>query len=107
VVYVSIFEEEKKVEENEKGMEAMMSKMVEEMFRAMDPEKMRLVMEAMPSMMEQCFTKMNAEEMGSMMHDMMPKMMESCFSKMDAQQRQGMLNMCREMLDQIEAKYKA
>jgi hypothetical protein len=50
---------------------------------------------------------MNAEEMGSMMHDMMPKMMESCFSKMDSQQRQGMLSMCREMLDQIEAKYKA
>ena len=71
----------------------------------MDPESMRSMMEAMPSMMEQCFATMNAEEMGSMMHDMMPKMMEGCFSKMDSEQRQGMLNMCREMLDQIEEKY--
>ena len=61
----------------------------------------------MPSMMEQCVVKMNAEEMVSMMQDMMPKMMEGCFSKMDTQQRQGMLSMCREMLDQIEAKYQS
>ena len=48
---------------------------------------------------------MNPEEMGAMMHEMMPKMMDSCFSMMNTEQRQGMLSMCREMLDGIEAKY--
>jgi hypothetical protein len=55
--------------------------------------------------MDQCFAKMDADEMASMMHEMMPKMMGSCFSKMDSTQRQGMLTMCREMLDKIEAEY--
>ncbi len=40
-----------------------------------------------------------------MMHNMMPKMMDSCFAKMDTAQRHDMLGMCRETLDQIEAKY--
>lgn len=76
------------------------------MFSGMDAEKMRSMMEAMmPSMMEQCLAKMDANEMASMMHEMMPKMMGSCFSKMDTVQRQGMLTMCREMLDKIEAEY--
>jgi hypothetical protein len=68
---------------------------------------MRSMMEGMPAMMEQCFGTMDAEETGSMMHDMMPKMMDSCFAKMDSQQRQEMLSMCRDMLDQIEAKYQS
>ncbi len=37
----------------------MMPKMMGEMFRTMDPEKMRSMMEVMmPSMMDQCFAKM-------------------------------------------------
>ncbi len=35
----------------------------------------------------------------------MPKMMDGCFSMMNIEQRQGMLSMCRRMLDQMEAKY--
>jgi len=79
--------------------------MMEEMFRDMDPERMRSMMEAMTSMMEQCFPAMDAEEMGSMMREMMPKMMECCLPNMDAERRAEMLNMCREMLDQMEEKY--
>ncbi len=45
--------------------------------------------------------------MSSIMHEMMPRMMESCFSKMDPEQRQKMLSMCRDILDQIEAKYQS
>jgi Mg/Co/Ni transporter MgtE len=90
-------------EEKEK---TMMPETMEEMLHTMDPAKMPAMMETMmPSMMEQCFAKMNAEEMASMMHNMMPKMMENCFAKMDTAQRHDMLRMCREMLDQIEAKH--
>ena len=32
----------------------------------------------------------------------MDLMMEGCFSKMSAEQREGMLQMCRNMLDRIE-----
>ena len=84
---------------------------MEEMFKMMEGVKiedmMAMMSQMMPKMMEQCFAKMSGEEMGAMMRDMMPKMMESCFSKMNPEQRKGMLNMCREMLDQIEAKYQS
>ena len=49
--------------------------------------------------------KMMSQMMPLMMHNMMPKMMNSCFAKMDTAQRHDMLRMCRETLDQIEAKY--
>jgi hypothetical protein len=78
------------------------------MMEGMKAEDMMAMMsQMMPTMMEQCHAKMSAEEMGSMMHEMMPKMMEGCFSKMDTQQRQGMLGMCRDMLNQLEAKYQS
>jgi len=65
------------------------------------------MMEGMGGMMESMFSNMSGEEMGNMMHEMMPNMMESCFSKMNDEQREGMLKMCREMLDKIENKYAA
>jgi hypothetical protein len=58
-------------------------------------------------MMENSFSEMEGGEIESMMHDMMPKMMEGCFSKMTEEQRQGMLTMCRGMLDEIEEKYRS
>jgi hypothetical protein len=58
-----------------------------------------------PEMMEGMFRSMDPEKMRSMMEVMMPRMMDKCFAMMDTKQRQGMLNMCREMLDNIEAKY--
>lgn len=63
--------------------------------------------EAMPSMMEQCCGKMGAEEVVSFMEQGMSKMMEGCFSMMHPEQREEMAKMCREMLDQFEAKDRA
>ncbi len=84
----------------------MMPKMMEEMCSGMDPESMRSMMgEMMPSMMDMCQSKMSPEGIISMMHDMMPKMMESCFAGMSAEERERMLRMCRQTLDQVEAKY--
>ncbi len=84
----------------------MMPKMMEEMFRGKDPKSMRSIMEEMmPSMMDMCHSKMNSEGVISMAHDIMPKMMDSCFAKINTEERERMLRMCREMLDQVEAKY--
>ena len=85
----------------------MMPKMMEELFRDKNPEAMRSMMEGMmPSMMDMCHSKMSSEGIISMMHDMMPRMMDSCFTKINPEERQRMLRMCREMLDEVEAKYK-
>ena len=59
----------------------------------------------MSKMMEGAFANMNGEEIGNMMHEVMPSMIKSCFSKMNAEERKGMLNLCREILDEIEKKY--
>ncbi len=84
----------------------MTPKMMEEMFRGKDPESMQSMMEEMmPSMMDMCHSKMSPKGITSMMHDMMPKMMDSCFAKIGSEERERMLRMCREMLDQVEAKY--
>lgn len=66
---------------------------------------MEKMMAGMHDMMEKAFAKMSGEEIGSMMHGVMPKMMESCFSKMNDEQREGMLKMCRGVLDDIDKKY--
>ena len=84
----------------------MMAMMMPQMIKEMKAEDMMAMMgQMMPGMMEQCFASMSPEAMSTMMHEMMPRMMEGCFSKMDAEQRRGMLTMCRQMLDQMEAKY--
>ena len=71
-----------------------------------DPKEMRSQMvEMMSSKMDQCCSAMDADEIGSMMHDVMPKMMDRCFSETNSEQREGMLGMCRELLDGIEDKY--
>lgn len=59
----------------------------------------------MDRMMESMMGRMSQEKKEAMMHEMMPKMMDSCFSHMTTEQRQGMLGMCRDMLDQVEKKY--
>ena len=64
-------------------------------------DMMAMMGQMMPAMMEQFFSKMSADDMSGMMHEMM----EGCFAKMDMEQRRGMLTMCREMLDQMEAKH--
>ena len=85
----------------------MMPKMMEQMFRGKDPESMHSMMEGMmPSMMDMCHSKMSSEGIIAMMHDMMPKMMDSCFAKINSEEQKRMLRMCREMLDEVEAKYK-
>ena len=63
--------------------------------------------EIMPQMMEQFHAKMGAEGLVPMMHETMPTMMDSFFTSMDDKQRREMIGMCREMLNQMEAKYMA
>ena len=92
----------------DKMMEFMMPRMMRKMQKWMadaKPEDMENMMGMMHESMESCFSEMDAEELSSTMHDMMPKMMEGCFSKMSREQREGMLHMCRDMLDEIEEKY--
>ena len=96
------------VDEKEKPEEpgSLMPKMMSEMFRDMDPEKMRAMMaQMMPSMMDQFHGKMGEGQMHDMMHAMMPPMMDRCFVQMDIDERRGILRMCREMLDDIEEEY--
>ena len=47
----------------------------------------------------------SAAVMEHMMEHVMPQMMNRCFSQMDAERRQFMLAHCRDMLDEVEAKY--
>ena len=92
----------------DKMMEFMMPRMMRKMQKRManaTPEDIQKMMGMMHESMESCFSEMDAEELSSTMHDMMPKMMEGCFSKMSLEQREGMLCMCRDMLDEIEEKY--
>ena len=85
----------------------MMPKMMEQMFRGKDLESMHSMMEGMmPPMMDMCHSKMSTEGIIAMMHDMMPKMMDSCFAKINSEEQKRMLRGCREMLDEVEAKYK-
>ena len=84
----------------------MMPKMMEEMFRGKDPESMRSMMQGMmPPMMDMCHSKMSSEGIISMMHDMMAKMMDSCFEEISPEEQKRMLRMCREILDEVEARY--
>ena len=55
----------------------------------------------MPRMMEE----MGPVQLEHMMVDAMPRMMDSCFSSMGRERRESMLEHCRGMLDQMEAKY--
>ena len=67
----------------------------------------KMMAQMMPGMMEKCFAEMDGEEIGSMIHEIMPEMMDSCFSKMNDEQRKRMLDLCRDMLNEIEKKHSA
>jgi hypothetical protein len=56
-------------------------------------------------MVERWMSGQTPEAMASMMQEMMPKMLDSCLSKMDVEQRQGMLSLCRQMLDEAAARH--
>ncbi len=87
-------------------MQERMKQMMGTMFDNMGPEDMQSMMGSMmPEMMEHCHAKMDSAQLQTMMHDMMPKMMDGCFARMSTEEREGMLKMCREMLDQMEEKY--
>ena len=91
----------------DKMMEIMMPRMMRLMPRMManvKPEDMEQMMGAMHTMMEESFEGMDGEEVEAVIHDMMPKMMDGCFSKMTPEQRTGMLEMCRDMLNDVEEK---
>ena len=65
----------------------------------------KMIEEMTPSMMDRCHSKWNPDGVISTMHDMMLEMIDSCFAKISSEERGRMLRMCREMLDQVEAKY--
>ena len=80
----------------------MMGEMMPQMMGQMDPGGMAKMMgEMMPQMME----KMGMDQFEHMMQDTMPRMMDSCFSWMDRERGEFMLQHCRGMLDEMEAKY--
>lgn len=84
---------------------ADMQEMMSHMLASMNPKDvMNLMSGMMPKMMNELSRSMSPDAMVSMMHEMVPKMMEACFSNMSVEQKQGMLTMCRGMLDEMEKK---
>jgi hypothetical protein len=65
----------------------------------------KMMAQMMNGMTEKCFAEMDGEEICTIIHDFMPEMMDSCFSKMNDEQQKGMLDLCRDMLNEVEKKY--
>ncbi len=65
----------------------------------------KMMAQMMNGKIEKCFAELDEEEIGTMIHDFMPEMMDNCFSKMNGEQQKGMLELCRNMLNEVEKKY--
>jgi len=84
----------------------MMGKMMEEFFVELRAEdKLQIVQDIMPKVLEGCCASMNSREIFHMMHVLMPRMMEHCLAGVDPDEQQGMFDMCRSLLNQIEEKH--
>ena len=91
---------------NKEDKEEMMVKLMGKFFDDIKSKnEQKMMVKIMREAMLNLFIDMEGKDMEPVMHGIIPNVMDKCFSKMDNKERQGMLRMCREILDEIELKY--